>query len=429
VARPPLPPVSLLSQRRRILKSISALTLGLASAVTMLCGNMSCQLQQKVAHQPSTVEEIPANSFQVKQYALLPTESDKPTDIYLRENFLIVYSEKHLAYVLDRESLALKWIAQISGPGTRIRPPVVLKDFVVFPTLSALEVYDPYGKNHRSIPTRGLALRSGAIGAGKRVYFGGDAPTGGRVECIDLTGSQYQNASVLWELATHGGISATPVVQQGLLYVGDDTGGVYAVNADTRAAIWPLKEQGYEESVFHTGGAIRADLKADELGVYVASMDTKLYCLGRTDGRIRWRYFAGQPLVQSPQVTATSVYQYVEGVGVVSIDKIKGEANRPARWAVKDAVSMLAEDERYAYLESKSHGILAVDVKTGDVKFKSKRNHYLNFATTLKGNMIYTVSADGTVRAIVPVMTAGGMGELAMNQYDIEMEPVLASSH
>src|SRR6202012_5221604 len=104
---------------------------------------------------------------------------------------------------------------------------------------------------------------------------------GGRVVNIDLTGTQYQSASVKWELATRGGISATPVIQQGLLYVGDDSGNVYAVNADTRAAVWAMEEEGREPSVFGTGGPIHADLKADEYGVYVASMDSQLYCLNR----------------------------------------------------------------------------------------------------------------------------------------------------
>jgi hypothetical protein len=427
VARPH--PSSLSMSNWRILKSATARwALGLSLAAGGLIGvSTGCQQHPETAAAP-TLEAIPANSFQVKQYALLPTKEDEPTDIYARDTFVIVYSQKHLAYVLDRESLGLKWIAEVTGPGTRLREPVVLKDYVVFPTLSTLEVYDRFGKNHRSIPTRGLALRSGATGTGTRVIFGGDHPDGsGRVEDMDLAGSIYQSASVKWELSTRGGISATPAVHQGLAYIGDDAGNVYAVNADTRAAVWPLTEEGREEGVFNVGGAVKADLKVDDYGVYVTSMDSKLYCLGRTDGRIRWRYFGGQPLTHSPEVTATTVYIHVDGEGLVAIDKTKGDAIRPARWKVKDAIAFLAGDEHNAYLQTRDHGIVAVDVATGQVKFKSKHHNYVAMARAEKGTTMFAVTADGKVRAVVPVTTAGGFGELA--EGPATGHPVMASTH
>jgi outer membrane protein assembly factor BamB len=431
VARPHLSSLAR-SNWRRILTAATAkwalgLTLATAGA-TLLGAATGCQQHQEAAAAPK-LEAIPANSFQVKQYALLPTKDDQPTDVYLRDPFVIVYTQKHFAYVLDRGSLGVKWIAEVTGPGTRLRPPVVLKDYVVFPTLSALEVYDRNGKNHRTVPTRSLALRSGAVGVGTHVLFGGDFPDGsGRVVDMDLAGSIYQNASVKWELSTRGGISGTPAVHQGLAYIGDDAGNVYAVNAETRAAIWPLKEEGREEGVFNAGGQIKADVKADDFGVYVASMDSKLYCLGRTDGRIRWRYFGGQPLTHSPDVTATTVYIRVDGEGLVAIDKTKGDAIRPARWTVKDAVAFLAEDEHYAYLQTQDHGIIAVDVATGQVKFKSKHHNYVAMSTALKGNTIYAVTADGKLRAAVPVTTAGGFGELAEVPAE-SGQPVMASTH
>lgn len=432
MARPHLSPLA--RSNWRILKQATAkwalgLSLATAAAAGLLGAATGCQQHHEAAPAPK-LEAIPANSFQVKQYALLPTKDDEPTDVYLADPFVIVYSKKHLAYVLDRESLGVKWIAEVTGPGTHLRPPVVLKDYVCFPTLSTLEVYDRSGKNHRSVPTRGLALRSGAVGGlGTRVLFGGDSPDGsGRVVDMDLAGTQYQSASVRWELSTRGSVSATPAVHQGLAYIGDDAGNVYAVNADTRAAIWPLKEEGREEGVFNVGGPVKADVKADDFGVYVASMDSKLYCLGRTDGRIRWRYFGGQPLTHSPDVTATTVYIHIDGEGLVAIDKTKGDSIRAARWTIKDAVAFLAEDEHNAYLQTHDHGIVAVDVASGQVKFKSKHHNYVAMSTALKGNAIYAVTSDGKLRAVVPVMTAGGFGELAEAD-EVVAHPVMASSH
>jgi hypothetical protein len=316
--------------------------------------------------------------------------------------------------VLDRESGVRKFVVQLSAGGVKARPPVVLKDYVVFPTISTMEVYDRQGKQHRSVQTPGMALRSGAVGLGTRVYFGADDPNGGRVVCLDLAGSIYQDRSILWTLQTLSGISATPAIQQGLLYVGDDSGGVYAVNAQSAAPVWPVKHEGREANVFGTGGGIRADVKADEYGVFVASLDTKLYCIGRTDGRIRWQYFAGVPLIYPPTVSPTTVYQYIENIGMVAIDKTQGEASRKSKWTHPHAIQFLAEDEKYAFLERDDHIMIAVDRMTGQEQFHSKRDDFVAFATALKNNVIYATTSDGKVRAILPVFKAGTLGEMVM---------------
>ena len=365
-------------------------------------------------------------NFAVKQFALLPTGKDKPTDIYLRDTLLFVYTQDHLVYVLDRNSLAVKWVTKVTEKGSHIRPPVVLPNYIVLPTISSLEIYDRNGQAHQTYPTHGLALHSGAVGTQTRIYFGGDAPGGGRLDCIDLAGSQYQKVSVAWELATRGGISAAPAVHLGLLYVGDDQGNVYAVNAFTRDAMWPMKEEGKEEHVFGVAGAIRADLKADDYGVYIASMDSKLYCLQRATGKIRWQYYSGQPLHDSPEVTATSVYQHVDGVGLVALDKTKGDPVRKPRWTVPSAVHFLSEDAKYAYLQQADHSVIAVDLATGEPRYSSRRKDYAAFAIGLKGEMIYSVSDEGVVRAAAPRSDAMNFGEMAALQ-DFDMQPIAAA--
>jgi outer membrane protein assembly factor BamB len=365
-----------------------------------------------IAPPTEAVAELQAGSFTRKWIADLGLRGDDAADVYVRDDLVIIYTRENFAYVMDRESGVVKWVVQLTGKGVKVRPPVVLKDYVVFPTISTMEIYNRQGKEHRTVQVQGYALRSGAAGTGTRVYFGSDDPNGGRVVCIDLTGSQYQNASEVWTLHTSSGISSTPAIHQGLLYAADDSGAIYAVNANSAAPVWPVKHEGREANVFGTAAGIRADVKADEYGVYVAAMDSKLYCIGRTDGRIRWQYFAGQPLYQSPTATATTVYQFIEGTGVVAIDKTQGEAARKPKWISGNAVKFLAEDEKYSFLERNDHVIVAVDRKSGEPKFQSKRTDFVAFGTALKNNTIYAVTRKGEVRAIVANLKAGSFGEV-----------------
>jgi len=396
----------------------------LTSATLFLATLSGCQ--HNAASGTATAAAAGADgTFATRQFALLPVGDNKPTDIYLRDTLLFVYTQQHVVYVLDRNSLEVKWVAKVPEEGSYIRPPVVLPNFVVLPTIGSLEIYDRYGRGHQSYPTHGLALHSGAVGFQTRVYFGGDAVGGGRIVCVDLNGSQYQKNSVAWELATRGGISAAPAVQDGLLYVGDDNGDVYAVNAFTRDAMWPMKEEGKEEHVFSVAGAIRADIKADHDGVYIASMDTKLYCLNPKTGKIKWQFYAGEPLVSSPELSPTSVYQYLEGVGLIAMDRNKGDAVRKARWTFPTAVRFLTEDAKYAYLQQQDHSVVAVDLATGKPKFASRRKDYAAFAFVSKGDVIYSVSDDGVVRAAAPRTDAMNFGEMAALQ-DFDMQPIAA---
>jgi outer membrane protein assembly factor BamB len=407
---------------RRTQRFLAIAASAVLAAAGALWGVGGCQHQRTTAPPPA-VNEIPAGGFTINWRADLALKGDQPQQMFLRDDLLIVYTRNHFAYVLAAGSGENKWVAKVSDPAVKLHPPVVLKDYVAIPTITSIEVYNRQGKDHRSL-AHGFAPRSGAVGLGTRIFFGADNPNGGRLVDLDLGGSQYQNNSIVWELQTRGGVSGTPAIQQGIVYCADDRGNVYAVNADTRAPVWPLKQEGREDGVFGTAAANRADLKADEMGVYVASFDTKLYCIGRTDGRIRWQYYAGTPLSASPVVTQTGAYQYIEGQGIASIEKAQGDPARKPRWIVKEAVQFLAEDEKYAYLERNDHAIIAAEKASGAVKFQSQRKDFVAFGRSLKGNVIYAALPNGQIWAIVPVLTAGKMGEVVFEPVESPAEAV-----
>jgi outer membrane protein assembly factor BamB len=111
-------------------------------------------------------------------------------------------------------------------------------------------------------------------------------------------------------------IESQPLFFDGLLYFASIDGKVYAISEERNLA-WSLPD-----GVFRCEGGVTADLFADQQGLYVASRDTKLYCLNRLTGRISWQYFAGEALHRQPLATKDFVYQYVPGKGVVCIDKV-----------------------------------------------------------------------------------------------------------
>jgi outer membrane protein assembly factor BamB len=183
----------------------------------------------------------------------------------------------------------LQYSYNVKNGGSTLRPPVILKDSVVYPTLMSLEVYTRDGRYVHSTPLP-FAVRTNASGLGQSVFLCGDYPhSGARVAKVDV---KEPYVPVKWDFIGvdngQSGYSAGTLVIGDAVYAADRAGNVYAVNSNTRERIWPTPD-----GVFKTGGAIDADLVGDTTGLYVASNDSILYALNPNTGKIRWRYFAG----------------------------------------------------------------------------------------------------------------------------------------
>jgi len=286
-----------------------------------------------------------------------------------------------------------------------LKPPIIVKDRVAFPAGASIEVYSKAGKFIESASTN-RSIRSPGTLLNTTIYIGLDYPTGGRLAAIDLT-RRFDRAR--WETMTRFGISAAPAVHLNLIYFADEGGSVYAVTED-KAPVWPL-----EHSAFQTDGRIVADVKADEGGIYVASMDTKLYCLEPASGRLRWQYYSASPLTDSPVVTADTIYQVVPNIGVVAIDKANGKMNRVRQVDRERAPPASSrKTTRTSTCAARTNQILACDRATGEVKFKGQRTDLVAFAINTKDGMIYASTRDGMVMAIKPVTTPGVMGSMVL---------------
>lgn len=388
--------------------------LSLLVASSLLAGCQSASGAPPTAQQAQT-GPVGVGGF-VEQWnaPLLLGSNNEIKHLYLRGDVLYAYSGYDKVYAISASGGQLLWGHQMGQPGDQIQPPLVLdKGLTVLAGISTIDRVDIHG-NSMPVIEIGHSIRSPLAGAGNFVYCGLDFPTGGRLAKIDLT-KPFNNSA--WEFVITAGISASPALFQGIVFAGGEDGRVYAVN-EQRDVLWPLPDGG----IFTTDGRIVADLKADKDGVYVASTDTKLYCLDITTGKIKWIYFGSLPLVDSPAVTAESIYQALPDRGVVALDKNAGDYHRKPRWTVESARRFLAEDEHYTYLQGYDNSIIGVDKKTGESRFHSQRTDLVAFASNPKNGMIYAATAGGAVLCIQPVTQPGMVG--AVVKSDLDFTPV-----
>jgi outer membrane protein assembly factor BamB len=290
----------------------------------------------------------------------------------------------------------------------------MLKDRVAIPTSSTLEVYEPTeGGFVNSIPLKGLATRSNAVGSGNMVYLGGDYQGAGRIAALDISRPYVHT---IWQLMIpKGGLQSTPALFDDVLYVGGGDGNVYAVAAANREALWPLND-----NAFKTEGPIVADVAADDTGVYVASTDSRFYCLHRGTGRLKWQFYGGRALTGAPVLTASQVYLPIPQVGVAAFSKSDGDFNRKPLWIAVGMTQFLAEDEKHVYLlRGADNVIVALDKVSGEQRFENNRRDLTQFATNKNADgVIFAASKTNRILAIKPVLRPGVVGELVWNEFD-----------
>lgn len=356
--------------------------------------------------------QVPVNSFTVAWRAELPASEAQLNRLALLGDNLYAYAADNRVYWLNGSSGRILTFQRLAAAHDRVHEPVALGDRVIFPTTKQLVVYNRAGKLLNRINT-GYNVSSGAAADAGFVFHGVDHANGGRVVARKIEPMPY-DVSPDWEMMTRGQVSAAPAAFQGLVFAASRDGGVYAVRAENRPVIWP----GLDGAVFKTGGPILADLKADKDGVFIASTDSKLYCLDMMTGRVKWTYYAGATLRDgsTPVTTANTVYIYVPGSGVAAIDKAGRQEIRHPKWIAADARQFLSQDERFAYLRSNDNRIVAVDKQTGQPVFRSERSDFSLFVSNTKDATVYAGKPNGEVCAIVPVLAPGTVGEIALIQ-------------
>jgi outer membrane protein assembly factor BamB len=351
---------------------------------------------------------------------------DAFTEVHVREKVVIIYSRKGRVYVLNRANGSPIFGADVPGGNFRLWDPVVLRDYIVFPTTNTLEVYTLAGIHDRSINVR-AAIRADCVGEVSDVYVPVDSPQGGaRLMRFDLT---KKNITIpIWELQVwKGAVASSPAIVGDSVYVAADVGMVYAVGGAHRDPIWPLTDP---DNIFDARARIIAPLKADAAGLYVSCLDGHLYCLHLTRGTTRWHYFASGPLEHAPVLTSDTVYVIDPNRGWLAIDKIDNpdlkvpQFIRTPRWARKDIIQILSQDDKYVYAKDKSNHIVALDKKSGDVRFQSSRSDFYRFGSNSYDGISYTISSGGRVVAIRPVFQPGQSGEVV--KIDDEVDPLYA---
>lgn len=201
------------------------------------------------------------------------------------------------------------------------------------------------------------------------------------------------DGSLVWKFATGGGIGSSPAYGAGLVFVGSSDNALHAIDAHTGARQW----------LFKTGDRIYSSPVAAKGLVFFGSDDGKLYAIRPrpTSAREMWAYNALSPIRSTPAVTDTHVF-FGSDMGELFCIELSGEM----RWRFdtrRRVMSSPVVQDNFVFFGSDDWYFYGLDTGQGYPIWRYRTRGPIVSSPALDGQYVYFGSADGCVYALEAV--------------------------
>lgn len=236
--------------------------------------------------------------------------------------------------------------------------------------------------------------------------------------------------TLLWQFKTGGPLQASPVIVNGILYIGSTDGKLYALNAKQ----WEIKW------IFNAGSAIRHAVAVSGGRVYFSSRDNNVYSLNAENGDVLWQFKSKSWMDAPPVIFDGRVYIgafpskiYLLNARTGTLEAVRertvrirgieyGCANgefRPSTplynanlWREQTAGSqsypVIANG--IVYIGARDGHIHAYDEASKTEVWAHRVRGFVDAAPAISDGMLYAASGDGTVYAFTNA-TVGAISE------------------
>ncbi len=235
------------------------------------------------------------------------------------------------------------------------------------------------------------------VTVGEDLGFVGFADTGAGLAY--LYAFDPQTGQELWPVPVESLIQAAPTYADGVIYVGDTTGNVYAVDVETRSVKtgWP----------FQAEDAVWASPLVTDGRVYVASMDHHVYCLDAESGELLWKQKLGGATAAQPTLEDGILYVGAFDGKVYAINADSGEPAegfdfQAGNWIWSEV--LVADDQ--LYVTSLDGKLYALDPASGaelssyDSGEVSQGKDVIRAAPVQAGDLIIVATESGQATAV-----------------------------
>ena len=184
----------------------------------------------------------------------------------------------------------------------------------------------------------------------------------------------------------------SPVLVGTDLYLTDDAGYVYALDAATGNVRW--KERAAAKRFWSTPTIAGTTL-------YVGSMDHNLYALDLATGKTAWKFQAGGAITSQPLVVGDAVYFGAFDRNFYKVNAATGEkvwSFRSDSWFWNDAVA--TADGSTVFVGSLGKSFYALDANSGSTRWVYETGSAVRATPILRGGLVYVTAQSGQIHAL-----------------------------
>lgn len=194
------------------------------------------------------------------------------------------------------------------------------------------------------------------------------------------------NGKFLWKFPTQRGICSTACAWERLVFFGSEDGTVYALNAQAGQMQWNVR----------TGGPVRSSPRVLENALVVGSDDQNIYALDIRRGTQLWTYRTWGPVRSSASRAGGTIFIGSDDGHIYALDSRNGELQWKTRTGGAVVSSPLAF-EGLVFVGSADAYVYALDQRSGWPTWKYRTGGRISSSPAVMGSRLYIGSTDGTM--------------------------------
>lgn len=188
-----------------------------------------------------------------------------------------------------------------------------------------------------------------------------------------------ERPTTYWQFEAPGRFESTAAIEDGVVYIGNEDGNLYAIDAETGVKQWSHS----------TELDIRSSPAVVDGTVFVGSMDGTLFALNATTGELEWTYTIPEGIFASPAVSEGSVY--ISGLnGTIYSLRTSGGS---LRWRVQTPAPVFcspAVSDKRVFVASYDRLLYAIRRTEGTVAWEASTDDFVYTVPVLKDDTVYT---------------------------------------
>ncbi|MBL8055721.1 MAG: serine/threonine-protein kinase [Anaerolineales bacterium] len=196
------------------------------------------------------------------------------------------------------------------------------------------------------------------------------------------------DGKLLWKYATDGGLPGSPAIHQDLVFIGSEDRRLHAILAKSGRLQW----------TYYADAAIRSSPRIADGHVFLGADDRYLHAVNVATGRKAWRFQAGEAVRCRPAVANDRVYFGCESGEFYALD-MRGER----KWHFKAKRGLTSSPllaNNTLYVGSLDGMVYALDASSGWTIWRFRTNKAVLSSPAIDGNLLFIGSADNNLYAI-----------------------------